>query len=170
MTTSEKKLREVKAEDLFVKVVYRPSDGSEGGSQFNCYPDLEAKADTVGDDEWTQRYDYEYRKMSDEACLYAADLSTDEINDSKRLDVASKGVEETAALHGMKVVGAREFLQTVSDRHFAQQAEMTKSYLDRAENRRAADAAESNARLEKLEASRAAERSQKNAQTPRLSM
>lgn len=133
MTTAQKKMLEVSAKDLFQKVVYRRSDGAEGGGQFNCYPDLDYETETVHNSDWWTQYDHEHRAMSDKACLKAAGLSTDEVCDSKNLDQAAKTIEETAARHNMKVTDAREFLQAVSDRHFSP------------ENIRARESAEKNA-------------------------
>lgn len=157
MTTTEKTIREVTAREMFMKTVYVYSGNASDLGEF----DPDEHADKIED---------EIVPMSDEAVLRDLNLSTEKAHDAEMLDAAALRIEADAERQNLKVTGAREFVQTVSDRYFAQQAEMTKSYLDRAENRRAAEAAESNAKLEQLEASRAAERSQKQAQTPRMSM
>ncbi len=157
MTTTDKKLREVTAREMFVKISYVYTGNASDLAEY----DPDEHADTIED---------EIVPMSDEAVLKRLDLPTDKAHDAEILDKAALRIEADAERQNLKVTDARAFLQTVSDRYFGKQSEMTKSYLDRAENRRAAEAAESNAKLEQLEASRAAERSQKQAQAPRMSM
>jgi hypothetical protein len=120
-----------------------------------------------------------WARKSEDEIMDDLGIDRDDPRNEKRFEAAAAKIDEMARREGWTDHNGREYLQSVVDRHvdycqkndikIDQKAEVS-AYLDRAENRRAAEAAESNAKLEKLEAARAAERSQKNAQTPRMSM
>ncbi len=128
-------------------------------------------ADTEKGQSWAHK--------SDDEIIDDLGIDRDDPRNEKRFEAAVSKIDEMARREGWSKHNGREFLKGVVDRHvdycekngikLGQKSEVS-AYLDRAENRRGVEAAESNARLEKIEASRAAERSQKQAQAPRLSM
>lgn len=125
-----------------------------------------------GEDVWARKSENEI--MDD------LGIDRDDPRNEKRFEAAAAKIDEMARREGWTDHNGRDYLQGVVDRHvdycqknginLGQQSETVSAYFDRAEQRRAAAAAESNARLEKLEASRTAERAQKQTQAPRASM